>query len=81
MECFRRCIIPCLPQSPPNGYPCRVCLEGGGLLLCGLVLENFFFPLQIVEFVALRDRLANSLNFSWLLVDMNLLELCISVHR
>lgn len=35
---------------------------------------------KIVEFVALRERLANSLNFSWLLVDMNLLELCVSVH-
>ena len=39
------------------------------------------FHLQIVEFVALRERLTNSLNFTWLLVDMNLLELCVSVHR
>ena len=52
------------------------------LLIYGLhVLNGLLLTLQIMEFVALRDRISHSLNFACVLVDMNLLELVTSVQR
>ena len=37
--------------------------------------------IQIVEFVNLRDRLAHSMTFASVMIDMNYMEMIVSVNR